>query len=326
VNKGVADGEAVAKEAVLEVQLAVAATLVATITAVVWYILDAVQTVGFGTVLELFAAMFGVTVLQLVVIDYTWFLLQRGAWLATALLARQDVRNHDDPAFWARLERLYDAGSVRFYLGLTHLMTGTLCLFLYWCVASLKGNMGFAGWLGAAVALLLFADPFLNRKVPQWRKKISPRMDLVKSKLGLHWVEPPYRDAATRGCLARIGRLVLLLTLLVADLAWVVVAALEPQQEVVHRSEDVVLRFKLGGVRPSAESVSLKLYSETLSTELLLSHTHWMGDGMLIVIPASEVPLGLHTVAIEELKIETGGDNQSLTINRPEPAVFLVVH
>ena len=44
------------------------------------------------------------------------------------LLGRQDRRNQGDAAFVAGLEALYDAGSVRFYLGFANLLRGALAV------------------------------------------------------------------------------------------------------------------------------------------------------------------------------------------------------
>ena len=86
-TEGVADGEEVAREAILEVQLAFAGTLVATTTAVVWWILDELRASGTSTAAEMFGVLIACVVLQLYVVDHSWFLALRGGWLGAVLIA-----------------------------------------------------------------------------------------------------------------------------------------------------------------------------------------------------------------------------------------------
>jgi hypothetical protein len=135
------------------------------------------------------------------------------------------------------------------------------------------------------------------------------------------WVDPPYGRAHRVGWVERVGRLGVGLVLAIVDLQLVLASDLTPDDEVVHRGEDVILRFHLGGLRPSEDAVSVRLTSDSVDRAALDAGTTWMGDGLLVVLPTDGLADGRHEVSAQVSIVQR---HATLSIGAGAPAVFVV--
>ncbi|MFT4626659.1 MAG: hypothetical protein ACI8PZ_005337 [Myxococcota bacterium] len=325
-DRGIADGTEAAREPNLEVQLGFAGTLVATATALCWYFLEALHGQGAASVGALITSIAGIGLLQLYVVDHSWFLVQRAAWLGAVLRGRQDRRNHEDAEFMAELEWLYDAGSVRFYRGFANLTWGLAGLLTLVGLAQLQRPLltgaPLVGVLLVAPTALFAADRLLSGRVALWTRRVSPVVRGLPARLGVPWVAVPH-GVHRSGCGGMALRAFLGLMLVAVDLAWVLAAEIAPAEEVVQVGDPAVIRVHLGGLSPRAVPAELTLHSDTIDADVLDAARIWLDHGALLVLPTDGLALGPHRIELREVRL--GAKQSQITLTSTQGTTFVLV-